>query len=154
MSTTVLEASVSSSSSLCSSKILPKDGRRTGTASGWTGRAARAAASSLAMQHFLYFLPLLQWQRSFRPILAISPTSLQRTDPVYQAVLADAKFHEQLLVFDRDLAATARAARCWLCGGALHSASYDRKPRGCPVGLGQETSCPFPAPGEPGKEVR
>jgi hypothetical protein len=57
---------------------------------------------------------------------------------VYQAVLADAKFHEQLLVFDRDLAASARAARCWLCGGALHSASYDRKPRGCPRGLGQE----------------
>jgi hypothetical protein len=53
---------------------------------------------------------------------------------VYQAVLADAKFHEQLLVFDRDLAACARAARCWLCGGALHSASYDRKPRGCSVG--------------------
>jgi len=26
---------------------------------------------------------------------------------VYQAVLADAKFHEQLLVFDRDLAAAA-----------------------------------------------
>jgi hypothetical protein len=90
------------------------------------------------MQHFLYFLPLPQAQGSFRPILAISPTSLQRMDPVYQAVLADAKFHEQLLVFDRDLAASARAARCWLCGGALHSASYDRKPRGCPGGLGQE----------------
>ena len=57
---------------------------------------------------------------------------------MYQAVLADAKFHEQLLVFDRDLAASVRAARCWLCGGALHSASYDRKPRGCPGGLGQE----------------
>ena len=57
---------------------------------------------------------------------------------MYQAVLADAKFHEQLLVFDRDLAASARAARCWLCGGALHSASYGRKPRGCPGGTGQE----------------
>ena len=57
---------------------------------------------------------------------------------MYQAVLADAKFHEQLLVFDRDLAASARAARCWLCGGALHSASYDRKPRGCPAGLCRE----------------
>jgi hypothetical protein len=55
---------------------------------------------------------------------------------VYPAVLADAKFHEQLFVFDRDLAASARAARCWLCGGALHSASYDRKPRGGPPGLG------------------
>ena len=57
---------------------------------------------------------------------------------MYQAVLADAKFHEQLLVFDRDLAASARAARCRLCGGALHSASYARKPRGGPAGLGQE----------------
>jgi hypothetical protein len=54
---------------------------------------------------------------------------------VYQAVLADAKFHEQLLVFDRDLAATARAARCWRCGGVLHSGSYARKPRGGPAGL-------------------
>jgi hypothetical protein len=52
--------------------------------------------------------------------------------------MADAKFHEQLLVFDRDLAASARAARCWRCGGALHSGSYARKPRGCPAGLGQE----------------
>ena len=57
---------------------------------------------------------------------------------MYQAVLADATFHEQLLAFDRDLAASARAARCWLCGGALHSASYDRKPRGCPGGLCRE----------------
>jgi hypothetical protein len=57
---------------------------------------------------------------------------------VYQAVLADAKFHEQLLAFDRDLSAAARAARCWRCGGALHSASYDRKPRGGPAGLGQD----------------
>ncbi len=57
---------------------------------------------------------------------------------MFLGVLADAKFHEQLLVFDRDLAASARAARCRLCGGALHSASYDRKPRGCPGGLCQE----------------
>jgi hypothetical protein len=57
---------------------------------------------------------------------------------VYQAVLADAKFHEQLLAFDRDLAASVLAARCWRCGGALHSGSYARKPRGGPAGLGQE----------------
>ncbi len=55
---------------------------------------------------------------------------------MYQAVLADAKFHEQLLVFDHDLSATARAAGCHLCGGALHSAQFARKPRGCPAGLG------------------
>jgi len=57
---------------------------------------------------------------------------------VYQAVLADAKFHEQLLVFDRDLAAAVRAARCRRCGGALHSGSFARKPRGIPAGLGRE----------------
>jgi hypothetical protein len=57
---------------------------------------------------------------------------------LYQAVLADAKFHEQLLVFDRDLSATARAAGCRDCGGALHSARFARKPRGGPAGLGQE----------------
>ena len=57
---------------------------------------------------------------------------------MYQAVLADATFHEQLLVFDRDLSATARSAGCGQCGGALHSASFGRKPRGGPPGLGQE----------------
>ena len=57
---------------------------------------------------------------------------------MYQAFLADAKFHEQLLVFDRDLAASTRAERCRLCRGALHSGSYARKPRGGPAGLGQE----------------
>src|SRR5487761_1558547 len=90
------------------------------------------------MQQRLYFLPLPQAQGSFRPILAISPTSVQRMPPVYQAELADAKFHEQLLAFDRDIAASARAARCRLCGGALHSGSYARKPRGGPAGLGRE----------------
>ena len=56
---------------------------------------------------------------------------------MYQAVLADTKFHEQLLAFDRDLAASARAARCWLCGGALHSGAYARKPRGGPAGVSE-----------------
>jgi hypothetical protein len=57
---------------------------------------------------------------------------------LYQAVLADAKFHEQLLDFDRDLSASARAAGCYRCGGALHSARFARKPRGCPAGLSRE----------------
>ncbi|HEY4746112.1 MAG TPA: hypothetical protein VIH38_01050, partial [Steroidobacteraceae bacterium] len=52
-------------------------------------------------------------------------------------MLADAKFHEQLLVFDRDLSATARAAGCRECGGTLHSAPFARKPRGGPAGLGK-----------------
>jgi hypothetical protein len=57
---------------------------------------------------------------------------------LYQAVLADASFHEQLLAFDRDLAAQCRAAGCPDCGGVLHSASYRRKPRGRSVALGEE----------------
>jgi hypothetical protein len=57
---------------------------------------------------------------------------------LYQAILADARFHEQLLVFDRDLSATARAAGCGQCGGALHAAPFGRKPRGGPPGLGQD----------------
>ena len=108
MSTTALDASVSSSRSSCCG--IAGQGRPARRHRGRLSEPSRAAASSLAMQHFLYFLPLPQGQGSFRPILAISPTSVQRTDPVYQAVLADAKFHEQLLVFDRDLAAFARAA--------------------------------------------
>jgi hypothetical protein len=57
---------------------------------------------------------------------------------LYQALLADAKFHEQLLAFDGDLAAQCRAAGCPDCGGVLHSSNYRRKPRGRPVGLGEE----------------
>lgn len=44
-------------------------------------------------------------------------------------VLGDARLYALLLKFDEDLAASARASRC-SCGGALHSASYERKPRG------------------------
>lgn len=59
---------------------------------------------------------------------------------LYQALLADAKFHEQLLAFDRDLAAVRRAAGCPAadCGGVLHSANYRRKPRGRPAALGED----------------
>jgi hypothetical protein len=70
--------------------------------------------------------------------LAISQLYFKGPTPVYQTLLADAKFHQLLLVLDRDLSAAARAARCWLCGGALHSAPYHRKPRGGPPGLGPE----------------
>jgi len=54
----------------------------------------------------------------------------------YSSLLCDARFHNLLLAFDRDLAAAAREAGCGLCGGALHSAGYWRKPRGraCLVG--------------------
>jgi hypothetical protein len=57
---------------------------------------------------------------------------------LYQALLADANFHEQLLAFDRDMAAEARAAGCPTCAGRLHAADYPRKPRGRMVDLGAE----------------
>jgi hypothetical protein len=57
---------------------------------------------------------------------------------LYQALLADARFHQQLLAFDRELAAQCRAAGCPECGGALHTANYPRKPRGRPVALDAE----------------
>lgn len=56
---------------------------------------------------------------------------------MYRALLADARFHELLLAFDRDLAAVARLAGCTRCGGVLHSARFPRKPRGGPAGLGE-----------------
>jgi hypothetical protein len=57
---------------------------------------------------------------------------------LYQALLNDARFHQQLLQFDRALATAARDAGCGECRGALHSARFDRKPRGVPAGLGDE----------------
>jgi hypothetical protein len=57
---------------------------------------------------------------------------------LYRELLADARFHELLLAFDRDLAAAARAAGCERCGAVLHSARFRRKPRGFPAGLGEE----------------
>jgi hypothetical protein len=70
--------------------------------------------------------------------LAITVTTLEGWDPLYRALLADARFHALLLAFDRDLAASARAAGCARCGGVLHAAPFRRKPRGLPAGLGEE----------------
>ena len=56
---------------------------------------------------------------------------------MYQDVLGDARFHDLLLCFDRDLAATARTERC-RCGGVRHTANYLRKPRGKPPGLSED----------------
>lgn len=57
---------------------------------------------------------------------------------MYQTLLTSASFHEQLLAFDRDIAAAARAAGCPTCGGVLHSAHYLRKPRGRLMAVGEE----------------
>lgn len=44
-------------------------------------------------------------------------------------LLQDSRLYELLLAIDRELAETARAAGC-ACGGRLHRANFDRKPRG------------------------
>src|SRR6266403_475892 len=58
--------------------------------------------------------------------------------PLYRDLLADAKFHELLLAYDRDLADTARCTGCARCSGVVQSAPYWRKPRGRPCRLGGE----------------
>jgi hypothetical protein len=55
-----------------------------------------------------------------------------------EALLTDLRFHRLLLGFDQDLARSACAQGCLYCRGILHSARYWRKPRGFPVGLGEE----------------
>jgi hypothetical protein len=70
--------------------------------------------------------------------LAISQDFSRKDGPLYQELLANAMFHEQLFAFDRDLAEQARTAGCPECGGVLHSANYPRKPRGRPMALGDE----------------
>lgn len=52
-------------------------------------------------------------------------------------LLGSARFHAFLLAADRDLAERARASGCD-CGGVLHRADYQRKPRGGPAGLNEE----------------
>ena len=61
---------------------------------------------------------------------------------MYQTLLLDSKFFDLLLHLDEELAGQARQAGCG-CGGALHRASYRRKPRGGPQGLGQEHEVRF-----------
>jgi hypothetical protein len=51
--------------------------------------------------------------------------------------LLDSNFYSLLLRIDEDEAAGTRAGGCIVCGGALHSACYARKPRGGPGDLGE-----------------
>lgn len=53
---------------------------------------------------------------------------------MYLGLLRDSRLFGVLLKVDEDLAEQARRARC-RCGGILHRATYERKPRGGPEGL-------------------
>ena len=63
--------------------------------------------------------------------------------PLYETLLADPTFHEQILVFDRDRAEACRAACCQTCGGTLHAANYRRRPRGSSIELSDEHNLRF-----------
>lgn len=54
---------------------------------------------------------------------------------VDEAVLADRRLYECLLLIDRELCEEVRRGRCPRCAGRLDSATYPRKPRGLPPGL-------------------
>ena len=55
---------------------------------------------------------------------------------MYTTLLTDATLFEALLAIDHELASTAQAGGCRLCGGRLDHADYPRKPRGGPATLG------------------
>ena len=55
---------------------------------------------------------------------------------MYTTLLTDATLFEALLAIDHDLATTASAGGCLICGGRLHHGDYPRKPRGGPATLG------------------
>lgn len=53
-------------------------------------------------------------------------------------ILRDKRFYELLLGFDQQIANVAHAEPCRECRSKLHWGSFERKPRGVPVGLGRE----------------
>jgi len=53
---------------------------------------------------------------------------------LYQALFRDSRFFDLLLACDKEIAGEVRRGGC-ACGGVLHGAAYERKPRGGPTGL-------------------
>ncbi len=61
---------------------------------------------------------------------------------MYQSLLRDSRFFDLLLTLDEELAGEARRGGCG-CGGVLHGAAYERKPRGGPAGLARGSAIRF-----------
>lgn len=59
------------------------------------------------------------------------------------ALLRDPAFFRFLQRIDEEFAAETRLGGCRRCAGALHSADYPRKPRGCPVAVMEDYSSRF-----------
>ena len=66
---------------------------------------------------------------------SILPSWSEDVEQTIEAILRDTRFYDLLLGFDRQIAEAAHAGRCPKCGAALHWGSWERKPRGGPVGL-------------------
>lgn len=64
-------------------------------------------------------------------------TLLMLMEQMMHKLLADARFYNELLSIDRDLARVLEDARC-PCGGPLHTANYPRRPRGGPADLTED----------------
>jgi hypothetical protein len=60
-----------------------------------------------------------------------------RGNPVPDLAVPQPKLFHFLSAIDDDLATRARREGCGLCGSALHSAHYPRKPRNGPMGLAE-----------------
>ena len=54
-------------------------------------------------------------------------------------LLQDSRLYRFLLTIDQEFAGKVRAGGC-SCGGRLHQANYERKPRGGPSDLGPENT--------------
>lgn len=61
---------------------------------------------------------------------------------LYQSLFRDSRFFDLLLALDEEVADEARRGGCE-CGGVLHGASYERKPRGGPAGLAPGSAIRF-----------
>ena len=55
---------------------------------------------------------------------------------MYTTLFSEATLFDALLEIDHELAATAQAGGCLICGGRLDHSDYARKPRGGPARLG------------------
>src|SRR5262249_39712389 len=98
---------------------------RGGFAAAAAAKASCSATSSVVRQQCLAFLTLRHRQGSFRRVVVIALTVGGEEGDVYQALVADVRFHQLLLNFDDDMADTARGQGC-ACGGLLRSARYRR----------------------------
>lgn len=67
----------------------------------------------------------------------------KKTNPNWHKLLNQSTLYEQLFLLDKDLATETKNGRCQNCQGRLHSANYQRKPRGSPAELAEQIAIRF-----------